>query len=70
MILLSTKIDAKSERISLVYGGQEITGAEIKALRNKFKQYDLENDSLEIRQGFAYVVSARKLSNSMLAVVV
>ena len=53
--LLSKKIDPKKRMISLVYGGKEITTDEINDLRSKMKQYGIEKDSLEIKQGFAYL---------------
>ncbi|MDQ2721435.1 MAG: TIGR00341 family protein [Bacteroidota bacterium] len=53
--LLSKNIDAKSKQITLVFGGKEITASEIKALKNKLQQYDLKDNSLEIKQGFAYL---------------
>ena len=53
--LLSKNIDPKKRLISLVYGGKEITSEEINHLKSKMKQYGLERDSLEIKQGFAYL---------------
>lgn len=53
--LLSKVVDPKKRRISLVYGGKEITPEEINHLRSKMKQYGIEKDSLEIKQGFAYL---------------
>ncbi len=56
--LLSKTIDAKEKIISLVFGGKEITPGEIAKLKTKLKQYGMENDSLEIKQGFAYLAPA------------
>ena len=53
--LLSKVIDPKKRMISLVYGGKEITPDEINELKGKMKQYGIEKDSLEIKQGFAYL---------------
>ena len=53
--LLSKTIDAKKKIISLVYGGKEITPEEIVELKTKLKQYGMGKDSLEIKQGFAYL---------------
>ncbi len=53
--LLSKVVDPKKRVISLVYGGKEITSEEIRDLRSKMKQYGIEKDSLEIKQGFAYL---------------
>lgn len=53
--LLSKTIDAKKKIISLVFGGKEITPVEIAKLKTKLNQYGMENDSLEIKQGFAYL---------------
>ncbi len=53
--LLSKKIDAKQRKITLVYGGREISEAEIKKLESKLKNYYLSNATLEVKQGFAYL---------------
>ncbi|MDN3656689.1 TIGR00341 family protein [Ferruginibacter paludis] len=53
--LLNKKIDAKEKKITLVYGGKEITAAEIAALNSQLKKYDLESAELDIKQGFAYL---------------
>jgi uncharacterized hydrophobic protein (TIGR00271 family) len=53
--LLSKKIDAKQRKITLVYGGREISEAEIKKLESKLKSYYLSNATLEVKQGFAYL---------------
>jgi uncharacterized membrane protein len=51
--LLSKKIDAKNERISLVFGGKEITTEEIKMLKNKLQNYNIPDATLEVKQGFS-----------------
>ena len=53
--LLSKSIDAKKRKISLVFGGKEITQKEIENLKGKMKQYGMDTSSLEIKQGFAYL---------------
>lgn len=53
--LLNKKIDAKKRKITLVYGGKEITQPEIELLRKQLKKYQLDTASLEIKQGFAYL---------------
>lgn len=53
--LLAKSIDPKKRKISLVFGGKEITTDEIKNLRGKLKQYGMDTNSLEIKQGFAYL---------------
>jgi len=53
--LLSKKIDAKANSITLVFGGQEINPADIEQLKNRLKNYGIEKSSLEIKQGFAYL---------------
>jgi hypothetical protein len=53
--LLSKKIDAKQRKITLVYGGREISEVEIKKLESKLKNYYLSNATLEVKQGFAYL---------------
>ena len=53
--LLSKAIDPKEKKISLVFGGKEITQKEINRLKGKMKQYDMDTSSLEIKQGFSYL---------------
>lgn len=53
--LLKKNIDAKAKNIQLTYGGELISEAEIDALKSKLPPYGLENITLEIRQGFAYL---------------
>jgi uncharacterized hydrophobic protein (TIGR00271 family) len=55
--LLSKKIDAKDKKITLVYGGKEITAPEIEALKSQLKKYELAQVSLDIKQGFAYLMN-------------
>ena len=38
-----------------MYGGREISEAEIKKLESKLKSYYLSNATLEVKQGFAYL---------------
>ncbi|WP_336515113.1 DUF389 domain-containing protein [Pollutibacter soli] len=52
--LLNKKIDSKERHITLIYGGREISEAEIKTLKGKLKNYHLQDTKLNIRQGFAY----------------
>ena len=53
--LLNSIIDPKKRTITLIYGGQEITEAQISALRNRLKYYDLVDVVLEVRQGFSFL---------------
>lgn len=53
--LLKKKIDTKSKTITLTYGGQIIEEKEILILKSKLSKYHLENSSLKIQQGFAYL---------------
>jgi uncharacterized hydrophobic protein (TIGR00271 family) len=53
--LLQKNIDAKNKTITLTYGGQFIEKKEIEALKQKLSKYHLEQTTLEIRQGFAYL---------------
>ena len=57
--LLSKSIDPKKRKISLVFGGKEITATEIERLKAKMKQYGMDTSSLEIKQGFAYLEPAK-----------
>ncbi len=53
--LLKKVVDPKNNSILLVYGGAKIDSLKINSLRAKLKNYELENTSLEIKQGFAYL---------------
>ncbi|HNQ62174.1 MAG TPA: TIGR00341 family protein [Bacteroidia bacterium] len=51
--LLNKEIKPKEQKITLTFGGKEITSKQIEELKGKLKYYDLENANLEIKQGFA-----------------
>lgn len=53
--LLNKKIDAKTKNITLVFGGKEIAPEEIKQLKLRLKNYQLDSSALEVKQGFAYL---------------
>lgn len=53
--LLSRKIDAKTKKITLVFGGKEISPAQISALKTSLNKYDISGTTLEVKQGFAYL---------------
>ena len=53
--LLRKEIDKKEKSITLIYGGRKITPAEIDTLKIKLKKYNLEDATLEIKQGFAII---------------
>lgn len=65
--LLNKKIDAKNRKITLVFGGKEISPEEIDALRQQLKKYKLDTAILEIKQGFAYLSDNNKIENDELA---
>jgi len=53
--LLKKNIDTKSRIITLTFGGQGIEDKEILILKKKLSTYKLQNTSLNIQQGFAYL---------------
>ncbi|HWB63501.1 MAG TPA: DUF389 domain-containing protein [Chitinophagales bacterium] len=53
--LLKKEINPKKKYIELVFGGKKIEDVEIESLKNKLKAYDLQNATLDIKQGFAYI---------------
>jgi uncharacterized hydrophobic protein (TIGR00271 family) len=53
--LLKKTIDPKTKTITLIYGGKEITAAEISAFKKKLYKYGLPKASLDVKQGFAYL---------------
>ena len=66
--LLNKKIDAKNRKISLVFGGKEISPGEIAQLKNELQQYNLATATLEVNQGFAYLTeTSSKEQNEQLA---
>lgn len=53
--LLKKHIDTKTNTITLTYGGQIIEEKEIELLKTKLFKYNLQEASLNIQQGFAYL---------------
>jgi len=53
--LLNKRIDPKSRKITLVFGGKEIVPEEITQLKEELKKYGLASALLEVKQGFAYL---------------
>lgn len=53
--LLNKKVDAKEKRITLIFGGQEISKEQIDLLRSQLPKYSLDTSCLEVKQGFAYL---------------
>ena len=48
--LLKKTIDPKAQTITLIYGGKEITAAEISALKKKLERYGLPKASLDVKR--------------------
>jgi len=53
--LLNKKVDAKNKIITLVFGGKQISEEDISSLRTNLKKYEIDNATLEVKQGFAYL---------------
>ncbi|MEO5572266.1 MAG: TIGR00341 family protein [Bacteroidia bacterium] len=53
--LLKKTVDPKNKSIVLVYGGAEIDSVKISELKSRLKKYDLQDCTLNIKQGFAYL---------------
>jgi uncharacterized hydrophobic protein (TIGR00271 family) len=64
--LLKKNIDAASNSIGLLYGGNEIKQGEVEKLKAKLKDYELDGTKLEVKQGFAYLNQDRKLTDTKL----
>ncbi len=62
--LLKKDINSKNKKIILTYGGNVISEKEIANLKSKLFKYNLENTTLEIRQGFAYFESKNENDQS------
>jgi uncharacterized hydrophobic protein (TIGR00271 family) len=58
--LLSKDINKKKKQITLTYGGEYIDKQEIELLKKKLPHYELDNVTLEIRQGFSYLKETKK----------
>lgn len=58
--LLNKKVDAKSRKITLVFGGKKIAPEEIEQLKGELKKYGLAAAKLEVKQGFAYLTEDKK----------
>ncbi len=70
--LLKKTIDPEIKSIELIFGGTEIKKEDIIKLKEKLKNFELEDANLEIKQGFAYLKENKKLNqpnplNSVLA---
>lgn len=59
--LLNKKIDAKEKKITLIFGGKEITPDEIERLKSSLKKYNLAGADLEVKQGFAYLAENKNV---------
>lgn len=64
--LLKKNIDAASNSIGLVYGGNEIEKEDIDKLKSRLPVYGLNDTKLEVKQGFAYLNQERKLTETKL----
>ena len=51
--LLNQEVDASIQKITLTYGGELIPKEEQEAMKRKLSIFELENTTLEIKQGFA-----------------
>jgi uncharacterized hydrophobic protein (TIGR00271 family) len=60
--LLSDDIDPENKKITLVFGGRQITEEEIGDLNSKLPGYQLEGSEVIVKQGFAYM-DLKKNSN-------
>lgn len=58
--LLNKKVDAKSRKITLVFGGKKIAPEETEQLKGELKKYGLAGVKLEVKQGFAYLTEDKK----------
>ncbi len=58
--LLNKKVDARSRKITLVFGGKKIAPEEIEQLKGELKKYGLDGAKLEVKQGFAYLTEDKK----------
>jgi uncharacterized hydrophobic protein (TIGR00271 family) len=59
--LLKKNIDPAKKKITLVFGGREISKEEIDGFRSKLLAYGLNDTEVEVNQGFAYLGDEEKL---------
>lgn len=62
--LLNKKIDARAKKITLTYGGKEISPDEIIKMKSTLPRYGLDTGTLEINQGFSYVTETDMIQKS------
>jgi len=60
--LLEKQIDARQRKITLIFGGQEITEEQIRRLESRLPFYQLDNASLEIQKGFSFLKLNKEIS--------
>lgn len=54
--LLSKTIDPEHDKITLIFGGQEILPEDIQNLKSRMKGYGLDSSRLILKQGFSYLI--------------
>jgi len=64
--LLNKIIDPKKKKITLTYGGQEITEQQITGLKARLRYYDLNDVVLEVKQGFSFLEEKKSKSEEQL----
>ncbi len=61
--LLNKKIDSKTRKLVLTFGGEEIDSTKAMNLKMAAKKYGLDSGKIEIRQGFAYLSDSRNIES-------
>ncbi len=53
--LLNKQVDPRKKEIVLIYGGNEISAAQIGQMKEKLKVFGLEGADLQVKQGFSFL---------------
>jgi uncharacterized hydrophobic protein (TIGR00271 family) len=62
--LLNSEVEARSKRITLIYGGKPIADEEKQQLQKALEKYQIPEAKLEIRQGFSMDEVSKQLSKN------
>ncbi|MFN4008143.1 MAG: DUF389 domain-containing protein [Chitinophagaceae bacterium] len=65
--LLQKKIEPKTKKITLVFGGAKISDTSIEQLQHKLNTYYLPNATVNVMQGFTYLTENDAIKNQQLA---
>ncbi|REJ83566.1 MAG: DUF389 domain-containing protein [Bacteroidetes bacterium] len=62
--LLKDEIDTKRRSITLTFGGKQISDSEIVNLNHKLRYYNIEDGTLKVKQGFAFLSEKKQVDKA------